>query len=433
MVEAALLARFNEAARRVITLADQEAVRFCHDFTGTEHLLLALLRLPSCVAVRVLARLGIEPAQVRRAVEEVSRIDHDSAPEDRPLTPRAQQVLQHAIGASERQGQPRAGTGHLLLGLLEDSDGVAHHVLHDLGAVRPGQGLAPVAALVAAEIAVGPEAERPEEPLPDLAPEVLRAMQSAGPPAAGGAAGGALPRPNIVRPLDLEDQAGVLLLGAARGALRGLGWSLLAALLVAVSLWRPQRGGAERALSIAGLTVLGWVFVSALLGALRARAQTRPDDYDALVRLHVWRAAGWATLILAPLALVLLSETWDREPARAIWLAMMVLGLGVAVSALIGLGRGTRAAQELQKRDSEAVLGFVASGEAREKLARWDASTLAHRRGELQHAIEARFGPLDQAAREQLQTWDQDRLLEAQDKLAAAGSPGELGLDDRRR
>jgi hypothetical protein len=357
-------------------------------------------------------------------VESVLRVDHDSAPENRPLTPRARQVFQHAVVAAERQGLPLAGTGHVLLGLLEDSDGVAYHVLRELGAVPPDQGLAQVAGLVAAETRAGADAEGPEEPLPELAPEILRALEAGGKQTsadAGPLAAEVRMPPQatkIRRDLDAEDQAGVLLLGAARGALRGLSWSLIAAVVVLLLLWRPPaQGGPERALSVAGLTLLVWVFVSAVAGALRTREQMLADEYEAMVRTQTWQAISWTTLVLAPVALFLLSVTWDRRPAAAVFTAAAVLVVGVIVAAMVGYARGTKAA-------------LAATHEARAKLGHWDASTLAQRRTELQHAVETRFGPLGEAARDRLQRWEQDRLVEADGKLAEAQSLGELDLED---
>jgi hypothetical protein len=431
-----MLTRCNDAVRRALSLADQEAVRFHHDYIGTEHLLLALVRLP-CVAVRVLTRLGIAPADVRRAVEACIRIDHDRTPENRPLTPRAREVLSHAVAAAERQGEARAGTGHLLLGLLQGSDSVAHQVLGGLGPLTTSQGVAQVADLVGAEVRAGPDTEGPEEPVPELSPDVLRALETPGPPIArtdGGPLAAEvrvpLPQAQVRRHLDAEDQAGALLLGAARGALRGLAWSLLVALVLLCLLWRPPaQGGPERALSIAGLTVFVWVFVSAVGGALRAREQMLPDDYDALVGKHTRQMVFRTTLVLAPLALFLLGTIWDRSPPAAVMLSAMVLGVGLVAATMVGFAKGTKAAQLLHERDGQAALAFVASHEPGKTLARWDANTLAQRRRALQHAIEARFGPLDEGAREQIQAWDQDRLLEAGDHLAEAHSVGELEVE----
>src|SRR5689334_4615335 len=105
------MSALNNAALRVLCLAEQEAKRFRHDYIGTEHLLLALVQLPDGVAARVLSRLGITPGQVRRAVEAVVRINREQVPGARSLTPRVKQVLQYAGMAAQWQGQTQAGTG----------------------------------------------------------------------------------------------------------------------------------------------------------------------------------------------------------------------------------------------------------------------------------------------------------------------------------
>jgi hypothetical protein len=430
-----MLTSFNEAARRVLALADQEAVRFRHDCVGTEHLLLALLRLPG-VAARVLARLGVEPAEVRRTVEAAFVIDRDRVPEERPLTPKARAVLEYAVAAAARDGQGRAWTGHLLLGLLEDVEAVACQVLCGREGLRTKEDVARVADLVAAEVRAGDDSAGPEEPLPELSAEVLHALESAGRPAAR-ADGGPLaaevrvplPQAEVRRHLDVEDQAGALLLGAARGALRGLLWSLPVAGVLLLLLWRPAvRGGPRRALYVAGLTVFAWVFVSAVAGARRVREQQAADPYDDLVRRYTRQTVFWTLLVLVPLALFLLGSTWDRSPPAAVFLAAMVLGIGLVASTMVGFARGTKAAQIQQERD-QAAFASAAFRQVGEKLAHWDAGTLAERRRALQHAIEARFGPLDEKAREQIQTWDQERLVEAGDKLAVAKSLEELEVE----
>ncbi len=420
------MSALNNAARRVLLLADQEARRFRHDYIGTEHLLLALVRLPGGVAARVLARLGIAPGQVRGAVEAVVRINRQDVPEGRSLTPRARQVLDYAGEAARARGQPQAGTGHLLLGLLEVGESVAQHVLHELGAGQPARD---VAGLVAAESSAGPDAERPEEPLPELAPEALRARAEVGP--LGGEVEVPLPQSSVLRPVETEDRAGPLLLGAGMGALRGFSWSLLVAGPLVLLLWRsPAQGGWQRALGVAGLTMLVWVFCSAVSGALRAREEMLEDHYDVLVRRHTRQAVSRTLLFLTPLALLLLSIGWDHAPASAVLLTGTVLAIGIVTAALVGFAQGTKAAEEQQQRDSESALAFVASDEAAEKLARWDADTLAQRRMALQHAIEARFGPLVEDARERLQRWDQDQVAEAGERLTRAGSLDELGLQN---
>src|SRR4051812_38317715 len=115
--------RLNEIVQRVRHLAEQEARRLRHDYVGTEHLLLALLRMEQCVAARVLRRVGIE---LGRAREETVRVIEQTRPwqiaSRLPLTPRAKQVIRYAEEATERLGHTEVNTGHVLLGLLREED-----------------------------------------------------------------------------------------------------------------------------------------------------------------------------------------------------------------------------------------------------------------------------------------------------------------------
>ncbi len=127
------LDRFTKRARRVLTLAQEEALRLNHNYIGTEHLLLGLVREENGVAVKVLRELGIEPGQVIRAVERtVGR--GERPPFGKPtLAPRTKRVIELAVDEARLMGHHYIGTEHLLLGLVREGEGVAVNVLRGLG------------------------------------------------------------------------------------------------------------------------------------------------------------------------------------------------------------------------------------------------------------------------------------------------------------
>ncbi len=125
--------KFTERARRVLTLAQEEAQRFNHNYIGTEHLLLGLVREGDGVAAKVLSNLGVELNKVRSAVEFIiGRGDKQSSGEI-GLTPRAKKVIELAVDEARRLGHSYIGTEHLLLGLVREGEGIAAGVLESLG------------------------------------------------------------------------------------------------------------------------------------------------------------------------------------------------------------------------------------------------------------------------------------------------------------
>src|SRR5512136_666395 len=124
--------RFTQRARRVLSLAHQEAERMRHNYIGTEHLLLGLIREEGGVAGRVLRELGLEADRVQEIVERLAgpgqyrggKLD---------LSPGTQQVLEYAVDEARRMGHHYIGTEHLLLGLVRSNEGVAMDVLRKLG------------------------------------------------------------------------------------------------------------------------------------------------------------------------------------------------------------------------------------------------------------------------------------------------------------
>jgi ATP-dependent Clp protease ATP-binding subunit ClpC len=125
--------KFTERARKVLTLAQEEAQRFNHNYIGTEHLLLGLVREGDGVAARVLNNLGVELHKVRSAVEFIIGRG-DRAPQGEiGLTPRAKKVIELAVDEARRLNHHYIGTEHLLLGLVREGEGIAAGVLESLG------------------------------------------------------------------------------------------------------------------------------------------------------------------------------------------------------------------------------------------------------------------------------------------------------------
>ena len=125
--------KFTERARRVLTLAQEEAQRFNHNYIGTEHLLLGLVREGDGVAAKVLANLGVELSKVRSAVEFIIGRGDRAVLGEIGLTPRAKKVIELAVDEARRLHHHYIGTEHLLLGLVREGEGIAAGVLESLG------------------------------------------------------------------------------------------------------------------------------------------------------------------------------------------------------------------------------------------------------------------------------------------------------------
>ena len=127
--------RFTDRALRVMVLAEEEARMHSHDWIGTEHILLGLIREGDGVAVTALESLGISLEAVRQQVEEIIGLDQKVPRAGRlPLTPRSKKVLELSSREARLLGHNYVGSGHMLLGLIRDGDGVAGQVLVGLGA-----------------------------------------------------------------------------------------------------------------------------------------------------------------------------------------------------------------------------------------------------------------------------------------------------------
>jgi ATP-dependent Clp protease ATP-binding subunit ClpC len=125
--------KFTERARKVLTLAQEEAQRFQHNYIGTEHLLLGLVSEGEGVAAKVLTNLGVQLSDVRRAVEYIIGRGDRVAPGDIGLTPRAKKVIELAVDEAKLLKHQYIGTEHLLLGLVREGGGIAAGVLESMG------------------------------------------------------------------------------------------------------------------------------------------------------------------------------------------------------------------------------------------------------------------------------------------------------------
>jgi len=126
--------RFTDRARKVMALANQEAQRLNHEYIGTEHILLGLVKEGSGVGATVLKQLDVDLRKVRMEVEKLVKSGPDMVTIGKlPQTPRAKKVIEYAIEEARKLGHNYVGTEHLLLGLLREQEGIAAQALINLG------------------------------------------------------------------------------------------------------------------------------------------------------------------------------------------------------------------------------------------------------------------------------------------------------------
>src|SRR3989338_3279908 len=126
--------KFTERARKVILLAKEEAKRFNHDYIGTEHILLGLIREGEGVAAAVMQKLGLSSEKIRIEVEKLVQLGPSTIVSgDIPFTPKAKKVIELSMDEARNLGHNYIGTEHLLLGLIREGEGVAAQVLQNLG------------------------------------------------------------------------------------------------------------------------------------------------------------------------------------------------------------------------------------------------------------------------------------------------------------
>ncbi len=125
--------KFTERARNVLHLAQEEAQRLQHNYIGTEHLLLGLVREGEGVAAKVLMSLDVDLEKVRKAVEDIIGRGDRIVLGEIGLTPRAKKVIEFAVDEARHLNHHYIGTEHLLLGLLREGEGIGAGVLESFG------------------------------------------------------------------------------------------------------------------------------------------------------------------------------------------------------------------------------------------------------------------------------------------------------------
>jgi ATP-dependent Clp protease ATP-binding subunit ClpC len=125
--------KFTERARRVLSLAQEEAMRFRHNYIGTEHLLLGLVREGNGLAAKVLTNMGVDLNTIRCDVEAIIGHGDRVVKGQVGLTPRAKKVIELAMDEARRMNHHYIGTEHLLLGLIREGTGIAASVLEQEG------------------------------------------------------------------------------------------------------------------------------------------------------------------------------------------------------------------------------------------------------------------------------------------------------------
>ena len=130
--------RFTEQARKVVVLAQEEARHFNHNYIGTEHLLIGLFRENEGAAARTLKATNISLENLRGQLGNIVGYGEEGMGGQAPFTPRSKKVLEHALREALDLGYGYIGTGHLLLGLVRESEGVAARMFSDLN-VEPGE------------------------------------------------------------------------------------------------------------------------------------------------------------------------------------------------------------------------------------------------------------------------------------------------------
>jgi ATP-dependent Clp protease ATP-binding subunit ClpC len=124
--------RFSEDAKDVLVSAQREAEQSRHSYIGTEHVLLGLLR-GDTSAARILVSLGVDTAAAREAIERVLGRTERVVIQQIIPTSRVKKVIELSFAAAEREGSPLVTPEHIVIGLLEEGEGIAAHVLADMG------------------------------------------------------------------------------------------------------------------------------------------------------------------------------------------------------------------------------------------------------------------------------------------------------------
>ena len=124
--------KFSERARRVLSLAQEEATKFNHDYIGTEHILLGLIRESEGVAAKVLNNLKVDMEKIKSALEFIIGKGEKPTTGEIGLTPRAKKVIELAVDEARKQNHHYIGTEHLLIGLMREGGGYGSNALESL-------------------------------------------------------------------------------------------------------------------------------------------------------------------------------------------------------------------------------------------------------------------------------------------------------------
>jgi ATP-dependent Clp protease ATP-binding subunit ClpA len=300
--------RFNDRAKRVLALAQDEAVRFNHNYIGTEHILLGLAREGESPAARALDALGVSLSKVRAAVEAIiGRGDSMTPPSEITLSPRTKKVIEFAIDEARRLGRGDVGPEHLLLGLLREGGHIGAKALESLGVtlekvrqqVMVTMGQPPASG---ASPAAQPSAANAREFATNLYRNVL--VESG--------------------PFDLLDHAAKRVLALADEEARRMGHNWIGTEHVLLALI-PSAGIAQRALSELGITL-----EEARAGVFEAVPLTETDVREITVTPRVKSLVGKAIMLAAPRS--------DRVSPHHLLLALVGDPDGVGSQVLSQLG-----------------------------------------------------------------------------------------------
>ncbi len=167
--------KFTERARRVLILAQEEARGLNHNYIGTEHLLLGLVREREGVGAKVLGNLGVELSKVRSAAESIIGRGDRPVTDELGLTPRAKKVIELGVDEARRLGRNYIGTEHLLLGMIREGEGIGGGVLKSLG-VSLEKARAEVVRILAPLAPEAADARKTGATLPGESPSIGRSV-----------------------------------------------------------------------------------------------------------------------------------------------------------------------------------------------------------------------------------------------------------------
>jgi ATP-dependent Clp protease ATP-binding subunit ClpA len=285
--------RFDHRAKRVLALAQDEAIRFNHNYIGTEHLLVGLIREEEGVAARALIKLGVELAKARSALEFIiGRGDSATSPSEITLSPRTKKIIELAIDESRRLGHGHVGTEHMLLGLAREGEGIASGILESLGVT-----------------------------MDKVRHAVMEALGQAKPGMPTNVYSNTLVQPG---PFDLLDDAAKRVLGLAEEEARQMRHNWIGTEHMMIALLRSD-GVAQRALQGLGVTL-----EQARAGVFKAVPPAEADVTEITVTPRVKTLLGKAIVLAAPRS--------DRVRPQHLLLALVSDPDGIGSQVLTELG-----------------------------------------------------------------------------------------------